>query len=38
MMTASKQAISALEWALCQLCVLSFRLEVKEGHKSCALK
>ena len=37
-----KQAITACftarKWALCQLCVLSFRVEVKESHKGCALQ
>ena len=33
-----KQAISAHERVLCQLCVLSFRVELKEGHKGCALQ
>ena len=28
----TKHAISAHEWPLCQLCVLSFRVEVKEEN------
>ena len=32
-----EQAISAPEWALCQLCVLSFRVEVKEEKDTKAM-